>query len=714
MVKKEPGEDGDLAVAFSRRAFLKSTLAGSAALAAGAILPSGCASYPESKTKLQVLSGKEAAILAALARVIVGNVGELPDPVESGAISRLDSLLAQLPEEIRQQFSLLLNFFEHAPPLFGKGISRFTKLSPQKQERYLLSWRDSSLSFRKMAFGALKMFVQLAYYAGDATWKVLGYDGPWVGRIPIDPIVPPLAHDKSRVPSGKGSIREGSSEKGDLEISCEVLIVGSGAGGAVAARELAEAGFDVVVLEEGGHWPSSSFTQREEEMVPRLYREGGGRATADLSIPILQGRVLGGSTVHNICLSYRIEPAILERWKKEYAVAFTEKDLAPLAERVEASLGVNPIQRWQVNQNNEIFAKGCEKRGVQWEIPRHNRIDCLMCGFCDQGCAYDRKQSMLITYIPRAVDAGARIFSDCRVDKILMDRSRALGVEGARLDRATSEPKGRLRVKANYVVLSASAIDSALLLQRSGAPDESGRLGNSLHIHPYAAVAALYDNPVEAWRGIPQSALSMHYAKFREAGYGGYLLIPGWAHPGMAATIFPGIGKEHFGMMREYAHAAGGGVMIHDETHGRIGDFPIGKRARIDYWPEEEDRETLQEGIKNLAKIYLASGAKKVALPYQDGPFAATDAEVDEIVNSREARPHNLLLTAVHPQSSCPMGEDKKKSVLNSFGRLHGLENLYVADGSVFPTSIGTPPTIAIATLSTWIARNLAEAVKRG
>ncbi|MEW6777493.1 MAG: GMC family oxidoreductase [Bdellovibrionota bacterium] len=703
------GEGGLPAEFLSRRAFLRSTVGGGIALSAAAWLPSGCASYPQAPEGLKALSPKQAAVLGEIARTIIGRAEGLPDPVDSGTVERLDGLLSQLPGEIQTQFGLLLHFFEHAPPLFGHGFSRFTRMGEEDRGKYLFSWRDSSIRFRQMAFAALKMFVQLAYYAGEKTWDFLGYDGPWVGRIPIDPISPPLAHDPSGPKSTSGFLLETTEETGDLELSCEAVVVGSGAGGSVVAKELSEAGLDVILLEEGGHRPSSSFNQREEVMAPRLYREAGGRATWDLSLPILQGRTLGGSTVHNICLSYGIEPAIVERWRKEAGVVFSSADLAPLQRRVEEHLGVNPIGKWQVNQNNGIFAKGCEHRGVSWEVARHNRVDCLMCGYCDLGCAYDRKQSMLITYIPKAIDAGCRAFTDCKVEKITGGRDKASGVEGSLLDRSTCGSKGKFRIKAKHVVLAASAIDSALLLLRSGIRDEGKLLGNSLHLHPYAAVAGLYDAPVEAWRGIPQSVLSFEYAAFRENGYGGYVMIPGWAHPGMGASVMPGTGKEHAAIMKEYAKTAAGGVMVHDETQGTIGNFPGMEKARISYWPEGEDMKTLLEGVKNLAKIYLASGARKVLLPYADGPFASSDAEVDRIVAEREPVPHKLLLSAVHPQGSCPMGEDPRKSVLDSFGKVHGVEGLYVADGSVFPTSVGTPPTIAIATLASWIAKGISE-----
>ncbi|MCB0219512.1 MAG: GMC family oxidoreductase [Chrysiogenetes bacterium] len=692
----------------SRRAFLRGSLLGSAALGVGALLPAGCDSYPVPAAQSAVLSDKQHAILSAISRAIIGAPEDFPDPVESGTVARLDGILSQLPEEIRDQFKLLLNFFEHATPIFGAGLGRFTSLSPERQEKYVRSWMESLLRFRQMAFAALKMFVQLSYYAGDKTWRALRYDGPWVGRFEIDPIAPPLARNPEGPVADKGELVEATDHKGDLDLDCEICVVGSGAGGAVVAKELAEAGFDVIVLEEGGNHRSNTFTQREEEMAPRLYREAGGRTTWDLSIPILQGRTLGGSTVHNICLSYRIEPAIIERWRREYGVSFTHKDLEPLAARVEQHLGVNQVQPWQVNLNNQAFAKGCEKCGVSWERPNHNRVNCLMCGFCDQGCAYDRKQSMLITYLPRAVQAGARVYTDCRVDSVTRSGGAATGVEGMVLDRGSSEPKGRLRVRAKKVILSASAIDTVLLLRRSGVEDESGLLGHRLHVHPFATVAAMYDRPIEAWRGIPQSAYSDHYARFKEDGYGGYVLIPGFAHPGMGASVMPGMGAQHGELMKQYAYTAAGGLMLHDETQGVIGEFPVGRRARIHYWPEESEHAELKDAVSNLAKIYLASGATKVLLPWNDAPMARTDAEVDKLVAEREIAPHKFLLTSVHPQASCPMGEDSKKSVIDSRGKVHGMSGLYVADGSVFPTSIGTPPTIAIATLATWIANGIA------
>ena len=202
-------------------------------------------------------------------------------------------------------------------------------------------------------------------------------------------------------------------ERGEIRESADVCVVGSGAGGAVAAAELAEAGLSVVVLEQGHHWTSRDFTQREDEMLPRLFEEGGMRQTVDGGVIVLQGRNVGGSTVHNLCYAFRTPPAILRMWREEHGLPeLTDEAMAPSFERVERHLQVKPIQEREVNALNRLVRQGTEALGYSGFVTRHNRENCVLSGYCILGCSYDAKQSMLVTYVPSADDAGARRVED--------------------------------------------------------------------------------------------------------------------------------------------------------------------------------------------------------------------------------------------------------------------------------------------------------------
>lgn len=259
-------------------------------------------------------------------------------------------------------------------------------------------------------------------------------------------------------------IRTGSELPISMKRDAQAVVIGSGAGGAVVTKELAEGGIDVVMLEAGGYNTAKDFTQREEDMFPKIYADSGARTSADASVLIMQGQTLGGSTVHNICLSFRPERAIIERWQNEAKITFGYDDFLPYLKRVERHVGVNKIKEEEININNALFRQGCEAIGIESKTPYHNRINCLRCGYCDLACAYDRKQSTLITYVPKADAASADIYTDCRVVNIrVLEEGKLYEIVGNVLDSETRKIRGSRgnfsasagnRLKRAYSVLS--------------------------------------------------------------------------------------------------------------------------------------------------------------------------------------------------------------------------------------------------------------------
>lgn len=495
-------------------------------------------------------------------------------------------------------------------------------------------------------------------------------------------------------------------------VECQAVIVGSGAAGAVLAKELSEAGIDVVLLEAGAHHrPERDFNQREETMLDALFWEKGGRMTSDLGVTVVHGRGVGGSTVHNISLCVRPEKAILDRWAAEFDVRGLDLDaLTPSIERVWKHLGINPMTEAQINANNRKVKEGAERLGWKGFIPHHNRIECLQTGFCELGCTYNRKQSMLITYIPKAEANGARIFASCQAERVLTEQGRAVGVVATALDRNTGKLLHTLTLRAKTVILSAGAILSPVLLMRSGLANSSGLLGRTLHLHPSSPVAGIFDERIEGWRGIPQSYIVDEFAEFYRFGYGGYVIIPVFAHPGSSAVITPGMGADHLAIMAQYAHISAAVPMIHDETMGTI--RVKGKRVELDYWPGPEDQKWFMHGIRKTAELYLAAGAKEVLLPYSPKTVVRSIKELD-VVERMGIRKYGISITSVHPQSSALMSEDPSKGVVNSHCETHDVRNLFVCDTSVFPTSLGTPPMVPTAALATHTAKYLLSERRR-
>lgn len=489
----------------------------------------------------------------------------------------------------------------------------------------------------------------------------------------------------------------------DLDLRAEVCVIGSGAGGAVVARELAAAGRDVVLLEQGGHYTAADFTQREDDLMPRLYDGLGQRTTAGHPIALLQGRCVGGSTVHNLCYCFRPPEPILEKWRREDGVRdLSLAQLLPSLARVERMLSVRAIEPQQVNALNAKIRDGCERLGFRGQVARHNRVNCALAGFCLLGCPFDSKQSMLITYVPAAERAGARIFANCCARRIVAGAGRARRVEGDVVD-AFSRPRHRFTVRAGVVVLSAGAIGSPQLLLASGLANRSGQVGRNLHLHPSVALSGLYDEDIYGYRGIPQSYYSDQFIDMAKDPDSGYFIMPTYGFPVAMATQLPFFGREHFELMRSFHRMAGILVLMHDRSAGQVRLDTRG-RAEITYRVDARERALFLAGMKHCTAILFASGAGEVILPSEPGVRLRPGDDL-RVIDERGFAPAAMALTAAHPQGTCKMGEDPARAVVNSYGQTHDVANLFVCDTSVFPSSLGVPPQITTAALADRAAR---------
>lgn len=501
-------------------------------------------------------------------------------------------------------------------------------------------------------------------------------------------------------------ISQGKDITRDIVLETEVCVVGSGAGGGVLAKELSEAGISVVLIEEGSYRLPATFNFREDFMIPQFFQESGGRTTKDMGIIITHGKGIGGSTLHNVCLSFRPVPAIIERWRKEYGVSFKFDDLVPYFEKVEKQVEVNKIREDQVNRNNKAFRTGCINLGIKAQIPMHNRKNCAGCGFCEIGCMLNNKQNVQKVYIPLALNAGAKIFADCKAHKITTDGKKITGVI-AEITNPETKKRYSVKIRSKVVAVAGGAINTPVLLIKSNIQSKNGLVGNNLHLHPYCPVGAFFDGEILGWRGIPQSMYCDDFAEFKKDGYGGFFMITGWAHPGTMASITPGFGNEHWEIMKEYSSMAAGGAMVHDETNGTVSVNRHGL-PEISYWPEKQDQQTIIAAFKKMAEVYLAAGAKKVLLPFTRPTYVKSVKDLEGI-EKMELKPRQITIMSVHPQGTCRMGEDPVKSVVNSKCEFHDIKGLFICDTSVYPTSLGTPPQIPTMSLGVMVADNIVK-----
>ena len=493
---------------------------------------------------------------------------------------------------------------------------------------------------------------------------------------------------------------------GDVVERTDVCVIGSGAGGAVVAAELAAAGRSVVVLEQGPYWTSADFTQREDQMLPRLFEDAGMRQTSDGAVTILQGRNVGGSTVHNLCYAFRTPGAIVDFWREEHGLdGFTREALEPSFRRVEANLRVKPIREDEVNLFNRRIRAGAENLGYSAFVTRHNREGCVKAGYCLLGCTYNAKQSMLVTYVPRASDAGARIFADARAERIEVEGGRARRVLGSVVDSA-GRVHGSIEVRAKIVVLAAGAVNSPDLLLRSGLANGNGHVGRNLHLHPSVMVAGFWDEPLHAYRGIPQSYYIDEFMDLERDPRSGTMLMPISGFPVLTAVSLPGFGRRHFALMRDYDRMGGMLVLLHDQSAGSVANGRDVGRPEIRYALTPHDRRLLADGVRHCAEVLFAAGARRIVATTLPEPLVLERGD-DLAALPSEIAAGQAPIASTHPQSTCRMGGDPKSSVVNAFGESHEVPGLFVADMSVFPTSLGAPPQITTAALADRTAHHI-------
>jgi choline dehydrogenase-like flavoprotein len=468
------------------------------------------------------------------------------------------------------------------------------------------------------------------------------------------------------------------------------VVVGSGPGGAAAARVLAAGGRDVLLLEEGPYHDPSTFDQREATMLPRLYAEGGARTTVDQSVLLMSGRGLGGSSVHNTALCVPPPPAILERFDREGGLPGGRSAVEAAVADVTARFGARPMEAADENRANALLRAGAERLGLAHVTPAHNRERCDRCGFCILGCAYNRKRHAVFAFLEDAVQAGLRIVVGAAVRRV---RRCAAGWRA-------SGPG--FVAEARRIVVAASALGTPALLRASGLGGP--RVGRNLRLHPFAPVGALFDDPVDADRGLPQSVLVTGKARFLRGERGGYVLMAAAAPPASTAAMIPGPGSLVREVMRARRGLAAAGVLVHDETPGRVDARRDGLPA-VRAFPEGDDVGDLVEGVKLLAELWFAVGARRVLLPFAKLPVVERGADLSAL-GRLPFRPYDVTLTSVHPQASVPLGRAASAPVTPA-GEVRGAPGVYVADASLFPCSVGVPPQITIAAFAQCVAAGI-------
>jgi choline dehydrogenase-like flavoprotein len=487
----------------------------------------------------------------------------------------------------------------------------------------------------------------------------------------------------------------------------EICVVGSGAAGAILAWELSDRGHSVVLLEKGGYHTRDMMTQKEDEMMPLLYKNGGFLFAIPAGIAIAQGTCIGGSTVINDAVCFRAPPTVLEWWTDDHQVeGVTASDLDKHYSKVEKRISVSEVQPWELNKNNQVLQRGAQALG--WEAGPNSRNckNCRQCGFCQMGCYYGTKQSMLETYIPDTQQFHpdlVKIYSDCGAEKVITSGGRAVGVQAT--SRGNDGRTFDVNVKAKVVVLSAGTIASSALLQQSGL-DQGGRVGKGVALHPSPAMIGDFEEEIDGHKGIP---MAYHCTEFSvlKTKQRGYMIESVFLAPFQFSLPLPGVGYDYKELMARYTHYALLGTLLQDETVGSVSnDGPLG--VTLNYQVSPGDSKMMIEGMQSCAKILFAAGATRVITSHRKRTVLYSLDDL-HMIEDRGVAPLDISIGSGHPQGGNPMGGDPTKSVVDSDSKFRGIDNLFVCDASVFPTSLGVNPQLTVMALATRAAERIGE-----
>ena len=500
-------------------------------------------------------------------------------------------------------------------------------------------------------------------------------------------------------------IIEGKDVASPIQERADVCVIGSGAGGAYVAHRLANRGLSVVVLEEGGAYFRADLTGRVRDAITALYRNCGlDLALGTPSILVPTGKCLGGTTVINMGVCFRAPDTVLSAWKSSGLDGYGPSEMAPIYDEVEELMSVQPVKPDVMGRTGEVIAEGALKLGLHPKaIRRAVSDDCRGCGNCAYGCTEDAKQSMTVRLIPEASRAGARFYCDVRAQEIVHDRYKALGVKGRVIDRATGAPVQEVAISARTVVLAAGALGTPCLLL-SNRIGRRGTVGAHLKLHLCLRTTGVFPDEIDGFRGVCQNVYIDDYHDR------GIMLEATFTGPCTQIPGLPGNGEQFWDLCKRYRNMASIGVLTSEKAEGRvrgsIGGVPV-----VTFQVTRQDADVLHEGMLEAGRILFAAGAEKVINGSYVSTLLNSNEELEEAAG-RNVLPKDLMIMAFHPQGTCRMGTDRRTSVVGPTGECHELNNLFIADASVFPTSVGVNPQETIWAVAHKVSDAIAQVMR--
>ena len=665
-----------------------------------------------------MLSDPERRTLAALCDAIVPSVrmdGEPADFYKRSATDMgVDKALATVIESKldpypREQIRRLLRVLESRPYnlLLNASSTAFSRLDEAQREALLMKWRDSGLGIKRSGFQGLKKLVLLLFYShiengSNPNWNAIGYPGPDTEPRPSIPA---------------GSAIAPLNLSGDTTLECDVLVIGSGAGGSVIAYELSKAGHAVLVVEAGSYSTAGSFGKYELSGLDRHFMQHGLAATKDFAFILLAGRGGGGGTLVNWMTCMRPPSYVLEEWEHGYGITgLTGPAFQSYLQEVWNTLEVNDRES-QRNISNEALWKGCAalgyREGPDYDVIQRDAVGCdERCAYCTFGCSYPCKRSTVMNYLPMAASHGAKFLFDASVDRIEVKDGKATGAEAT---WSSGGKKAKVTIRSKVVVAACGAIHTPVLLLKSGIGNRN--VGRFLRIHPTTVVAGRFEGMSGPWAGPPQTVAVRKFIDQDSTKHGFWIeAVP--AHPGLFALASPWLdGRSHKEFMAQnYSHSAATIVLVREWGNGTVKVDKHGSPS-VSYALDSRDIEYKIKGIQETARILAAAGSTQI-WSFHSRPAVAraesgavSERELDPFfdeVRKRGVQYNSMLLGSAHLMGSCRMSADESTGATNPRGELYGVKNLFIGDASVFPTAPGVNPMITIMAM----ARRTAESIK--
>ncbi|MGW5228472.1 GMC family oxidoreductase N-terminal domain-containing protein [Nocardia niigatensis] len=626
------------------------------------------ADLPEGGHPAGILGPGHRETLAALAEVLIEPGGSVP-PVDADTIERADSLIGAMTPLMQSGLRAALRGFDAAARAeHGKRAAALPV--PQRHALVEEARRNKAL---RHAVEAVETPVRIAHFGDRRYLDAIGaprYDEPVLEQRP----------------GWMANVTTPTELSQRETVDCDVVVIGTGAGGAAAAARLTEHGLGVVMVEEGEYAGRAQFRGDLGERTQKYWRDGGyNLALGNTVLGVTTGRLVGGTTAINSGTAFRTPDAVLREWLDlGFPADFAPDAFTAYLDEVAAELGIAHADPRYLGRVAQIIGAGADALGAaHGPLPR-NAVGCDGQGQCVHGCPTEAKRSSNVSWVPRALKGGAQLFTRLTVTRILLSGNRATGVLAEGQDAHGAARTVEIRARA--VVVATGTLMTPLLLRRNGLSLPA--LGRNLSVHPSLGAVAMMPTPGTPWSGIPQG--------YQVEGLGDPLLtfegvcVP----PQFAAGALPFHGARLTEWMNRWAHTEQFGAMVRDTGTGSVHHGP-GGRTLIRYHLTPRVQAALQHACAGLAELFLRGGAEQVALPLAGTPPIRTLDQARTVAEIRLS-PRQFRMIGPHPLGTARMGRDARTAVVDFDHRVFGTTGLYIADGSVVPTSLGVNPQVTI------------------